>query len=462
MTERLSTGNARLDKILRGGLPTGALNLIVGLPGAGKTMLVQQCVFANATEESPTAYFATVSEPFDKIVRYGQTLSFFDTARVGTAIIYDDLGPIVQRGGLQAVLSAVEATIRNRRPGIVVIDSFRALRAYAGEEEFRGFLHDLAGRASAFPASHFWIGEYTAHDMNSAPAFAVADAVIALSSPDTGERTRRELEVLKLRGSDFLSGKHAYRLSEDGLEVFPRLADPVDEDDYVMETERQSSGIQALDAMIGDGYLPGTSILLAGPTGVGKTVMGLHFIFNGALAGKPGLMASLQEDDLQLTRVAKGFGWSFEDPNVSLMYASPVDLYVDEWVYALLDRAEEIGAQRIVIDSVDDLSFSVPDSVRFREYLYSLSQRCARRGIALMMTMELSDLFDVGSFGRAGKVSHMTDTVVLMQYVRDHERLDRALTVLKSRATPHQPQTRRYSITSEGILLGDPITPAVA
>jgi circadian clock protein KaiC len=460
VTGRLSTGNVRLDAILDGGLPEGALNLVVGLPGSGKTMMVQQCVFANATPESPAVYFSTVSEPFDKIVRYGQTLSFFDPARVGSSVIFEDLGPVVDRGGVQAVAETIESAIRRHRPGIVVIDSFRALRAYAGAEEFRGFLHGLAGRASAFPASHFWIGEYVAGDMANAPEFAVADAVIVLSSPDDGQRVRRELEVLKLRGSGFQSGKHAYRLSADGVEVFPRLADPNDPTDYVMDPERQSSGIPALDAMLGEGYLPGTSILVAGPTGVGKTMMGLHFIFNGAARGEPGLIASLQEDDLQLNRVAAGFGWSLADPLVSLVHASPVDLYVDQWVYNVLDRAEESGAKRIVVDSIDDLAFAVSDPVRFREYLFSFSQRCARRGISLMLTAELADLFDIASFG-GDKISHICDTVVLMQYVPQGERLGRALTLLKSRATPHEPQTRRYTITSDGILLDAAIEPVV-
>jgi circadian clock protein KaiC len=459
VTRRLSTGNQRLDTILGGGLPDGALNLVAGLPGAGKTMLVQQCVFANATPESPAVYFSTVSEPFDKIVRYGQTLSFFDPSQVGSSVIFEDLGPVVERGGVQAVAETIESSIRRHRPGIVVIDSFRALRAYAGAEEFRGFLHGLAGRASTFPASHFWVGEYSVEDMAGAPEFAVVDAVIVLSTTDDGQRMRRELEVLKLRGSGFQSGKHAYRLSEDGVEVFPRLADPVDMSRYVMDSDRQSSGIPALDAMLGEGYLPGTSILVAGPTGIGKTMMGLHFIFNGAIRGEPGLIASLQEDDLQLSRVAAGFGWTLDDPNVSLLHASPVDLYVDQWVYNVLDLADATGAKRIVVDSIDDLAFAVPDPVRFREYLFSFSQRCARRGISLMMTMELSGLFDIGGFG-GGKVSHICDTVVLLQYVRENERLGRALTLLKSRATPHEPQTRRYSITSDGILLDAAAEPA--
>ena len=109
----------------------------------------------------------------------------------------------------------------------------------------------------------------------------------------------------------------------------------------------------------------------------GKTLMGLHFLFNGVSQGTPGLFASLQEDSQQLERVAAGFGWSFEDAGLEVTHSSPVDIYLDEWVYELLDRAERTGAKRIVVDSIDDLAFAISDTVRFRECLYSLSRRCA-------------------------------------------------------------------------------------
>jgi circadian clock protein KaiC len=457
VTDRIKSGNVSLDAILGGGLPADAVNLVVGPPGSGKTMLVQQFVFANATAARPALYFSTVSEPLDKLVRYGQMLSFFDSRRVGSEVFYEDLGGVMDRRGLAAVLETIEESVRQRRPGMVVIDSFRALRAYAGEEEFRTFLHALASRASAFPASHFWVGEYTADDLTVAPEFAVADAIISMSGRDDGTRTARELEILKLRGSDFLSGRHAYRLASTGVDVFPRLADSLDNGTYEFSSERQSTGIAALDALLADGYLPGTSILVGGPTGAGKTLMGLHFIFNGLAEGVPGLFASLQEDKQQLARVAAGFGWSLDQPGVVLTHSSPVDVYIDEWVYQLLERAEQAGAKRIVVDSIDDLAFAIPDSVRFRECLYSLSRRCTRRGISLMLTLEVPDLFALDTIGRT-HVSHLCDNVVLLQYVRAEESLKRAMTVLKARATRLNPQTREYQITDQGIVLGAPVT----
>ena len=123
---------------------------------------------------------------------------------------------------------------------------------------------------------------------SDAPEFAVADAIVSLGTEREADRDRRVLSVIKLRGSGSMSGKHAYRLSSAGIHVFPRMADPVELDRYDRTQERMSSGVPALDAMLSDGYYRGASTLLAGPSGVGKTLLALHFIFAGAGAAKPG------------------------------------------------------------------------------------------------------------------------------------------------------------------------------
>jgi circadian clock protein KaiC len=458
MSERLSSGHPRLDGLLGGGLPANAINIVIGLPGSGKTILAQQYVFANATPDRPALYLSTVSEPLEKMIRYGQSLDFFSVQAVGRSVFYEDLGSILNERGLEAVAGRIDELIRERTPGIIVIDSFKALSAYADGSDFRRFLHELAGRLSAFPVDCFWIGEYAEDAIAEAPEFAVADAVIALSTTRIGDREHRTIRVLKLRGSGAASGAHAYRLSSSGINVFPRLADPAEGDDYALGDARISSGIAALDELLADGYWPGASTLCAGPSGSGKTLMGLHFIFNGAGAGDPGVIATLQENPVQLERIVGGFGWSLEEPAIELMYRSPVDVHIDEWVYDLLDTVERVGARRVLIDSLSDLQFASPDSTRFREYIYSLSQRLSRQGVSVFMTSELPDLFHVTRLSEFG-VSHLSDNVVLLQYVRDNTVVRRALTVLKTRAGHHQPEIREFTITAEGIVLGSAIDP---
>jgi circadian clock protein KaiC len=189
---------------------------------------------------------------------------------------------------------------------------------------------------------------------------------------------------------------------------------------------------------------------------VGKTLMGLHFLFQGAHSGQPGIHATFQETENQLARIVDGFGWSLDEPGFHVLSRSVVDMYIDQWVYELLDLIEKTDAKRVVIDSLVDLMVTAGDEVRFREWMYSLVQRCARRGISLMMIVEVPELFQLRRISEQG-LSHLSDNVILLQYVQDGSRLARAVTVLKTRAARHEPIAHRYDISEQGLVLGDEI-----
>ncbi|HEY2655411.1 MAG TPA: ATPase domain-containing protein [Solirubrobacteraceae bacterium] len=456
MTERFSSGDRRLDAVLGGGLPANALNMIIGLPGSGKTILAEQFMFHNASPQRPGMYLSTVSEPLEKILRYGERLAFFDAEAIGTSVFFNDLGDTLNDGGLTDVLGRVRRLITDRQPGVIVIDSFKALSAYAPNlQAFRHFLQELAGILTALPTTTFWVGEYASEEIATAPEFAVADGIISLTTRREAERAIRHLEVLKLRGTGFMSGEHTYRISEHGLHVFPRLAESLPVESYELQTGRMSSGIAAIDQMLADGYWPGASTIIAGPSGSGKTLMGLHFIFNGAATGQTGVIATLQENSTQLDRIVTGFGWSLADDSVELMYRSPVDLYLDEWFYELLEAIDRTRARRVFIDSLGDLRRAAVDELRFREYLYSLVQRCANRQISVMMSQEVTALFGISHMSEDG-ISHLSDNVILLQFVHRNAQLRRAVTVLKTRASRHDPDVREFKITPHGIVLDDP------
>ena len=457
MGDRLLSGHAPLDEILSGGLPANAISLVMGRPGSGKTILAQQYAFRNGRPERPAVYFSTVSEPLEKIVRFGQSLTFFDTAAVGTSVFYEDLGATVTQDGLTGVADQLGRVIRERRPGLIVIDSFKALQAFATDySEFRKFLHELAGQLGAFPAASLWIGEYEDAEIASMAEFAVADAIVSLSSERVGQREARFLQVKKLRGSGYRSGQHAYRLTADGLFLFPRLADAPIGQDYTLGDIRLSSGISALDEMLADGYWPGASTLVAGPSGSGKTLMGLHFVMNGARQGQPGVIATLQENPSQLQRVLAGFGWSLREPNVEVMYRSPVDIYIDEWVYDLMDTVERTKARRVLIDSLADLRVSAGDEIRFHEFIYSIVQRFSRQGVSVLMTSETPRLFGADRLSESA-TSPLSDNVVILSYQRERDTISRTIAVIKTRASRHDPTVRKFVIGPQGIVLDEPL-----
>jgi circadian clock protein KaiC len=350
-------------------------------------------------------------------------------------------------------------TIRERRPGLIVVDSFKALQAFAADYgDFRRFLQELAGRLGAFPAASLWVGEYEDAEIASMAEFAVADAIVSLTSERVGQREARFLQVKKLRGSGYRSGQHAYRLTANGLQLFPRLADAPAGQDYTLGDIRLSSGISALDDMLADGYWPGAATLIAGPSGSGKTLMGLHFVINGARQGQPGVIATLQENPTQLQRVLAGFGWSLHEPNVEVMYRSPVDIYIDEWVYDLIATVERTKARRVLIDSLEDLRMSAGDEIRFHEFIYSIVQRFSRQGVSVLMTSEIPHLFGTDRLSDSA-ISPMADNVVVVSYQQERGTIGRTIAVIKTRASRHDPAVRKFVIGPQGIVL-DELLPA--
>jgi circadian clock protein KaiC len=456
---RLRSGHQPLDEVLGGGLPANGISIIMGLPGTGKTIIAQQYTFHNARPDRPAVYFSTLSEPLEKILRFGQTLGFFDTSAVGTSVFYEDLGLVAGRDGLAGVGDHVAAVLKQRRPGLVVIDSFKALQVLAeNETEFRQFLHQLAGRLTAFPAASLWVGEYEAGEAALSPEFAVADAIVELATVPAGQREQRFLSVRKLRGSGFRSGQHGYRLTPEGLHLFPRLADIPAAGSYPLGDRRIPSGIPGLDPMLGGGLWPGACTMVAGPSGSGKTVMGLHFIFGGAHHGEPGVIATLQENPTQLQRMLGGLGWPIAHPAVEVMYRSPVDIHLDEWVYELLTAAERTKARRVLVDSLLDVRLAAVEETRFLEFMYSLAQRFSRQGISLLITHEMPGFAADQSLSGIA-VSHLSDNVIMIDYHRERGTLKRSLAIVKTRASGHTADMCQFRIGPDGITLSGTATP---
>jgi circadian clock protein KaiC len=465
MTERISTGEPALDSILEGGFPANSINLLMGLPGTGKTVLAESLIFANADRDHKAVYFSTVSEPLDKIVRYLQSFRFFRPEAVQDHILFEDLSQLLRAQSLEAAIARIKSALREQDARFMVIDSFKALRAFCSGAEFRRSLQELAAFSTAVPLTSFWVGEYGADDMHLLPEFAVADGVVELVLEQSGARDLRYLRVLKLRGSNFRGGEHRYRISEEGLRVFPRLSTPALPVAYTPSKERAQTGVQALDAMIRDGFWKGSSAAVFGPAGSGKTLLGLHFLFKGMEAGERGLILSLQENPSQLARIVDGFGWdlqaAIDSGMLRLIYVSPVEAYIDEIVHELVREVREFGAERVMVDSLNDLESAAADPRRFRDFTYSLVQDMAVRGVSLFMTSEIRTFFG-SSYQSEYGVSHMADNVILLHYLREDSQVKRAIIALKTRGSDHDAAIRQFTIDKTGFLIGEEFGPGTS
>jgi circadian clock protein KaiC len=450
--DRISTGDPTTDKILGGGFPSNTINIVMGQPGTGKTIFVEQLLFANASDERPVLYFTTLSEPLAKVVRFVQDFDFFDESRVGTSVLYDDIGEELARDGVSVVVPRLTEAIKTHRPAVIVIDSFKALHDLSESlPEMRRLVHQLTGLLTAYDTTAFLIGEYHQEDIRHSPEFAVADGVVELSRQQLGSRDERFFRVLKLRGSRYRQGSHAFEITSHGLDVHPRLVTPRVPVDYDPTVGRVGTGVSGLDDMLDGGLTSGTATLLAGPSGSGKTTAALQFALEGVRQGEPSLCINFQENPSQLARsIGRLAGDDGIADQLEVMYFSPVDLRIDTIIGQLFRRIEEKGIRRLVLDAVGDLAASTSEPHRLHDYLYALIQHLAVRGITSIVTFESVGQSITGSDLNAGPISYMADNLLLLD-MRGDQVTRRTIRVLKTRGTAHDPNVREIAIGPDGL-----------
>jgi circadian clock protein KaiC len=450
--ERLKTGNEQLDRILGGGIPVGSLVVLAGAPGTGKTILAQQVCFANGTPENRSIYYTTLSEPHSKMVRHLEGFDFFDRTKLGVTVELNHLSTLAKEGDLATAVAEVVRHSFDVNPSVVVIDSTKALHeAMEHQEHFRAIVYDLASRIAHTNSVLIFVGEYTLSDVVSASEFAVADAIIYMSNDSEGVLDQRQLRVLKLRGSDYLSGTHSITIAPTGLSVYPRQESNVARDAPGSE-RRVSVGVPGLDEMIGGG-IPETSVtLVAGPSGGGKTVVGLHFVAEGLRQGERCLYVSFQESEAQLLAKAHAFGWDFkgavENGTLVIKHFEPVELSLDRVAAEVIALADE-GAQRVVIDSMGELEHAAHGAARFPDYLWALMSGLRTRGVTALVTSETAAFFGP-AFELARGLSYVVDNVILLRYTELESEIRRALTVVKMRESDHVKSLVEFEIGGKG------------
>ncbi len=455
--ECISTGNRQMDEILNGGFPANSINIIMGQPGTGKTIFAEQMVFHHATDnDRPILYLTTLSEPASKVLTYLQRFTFFDENKIGTSVHYQDIGTELAQDGISALVPFVQQAIHSVAPKIIVIDSFKALHDLAeSHQEMRRMLHSLTSSLSAFETTVFLVGEYTEEDSRTLPEFAVADGILQFLRSSLSTRDERFLRVLKLRGSSYLEGLHGCKITSGGLDIYPRLITPKVTESYNAEIERVSSGIEGFDDVVGGGLLRGSTTIVAGPAGAGKTTFSLQFALAGSNHNERSLYVNFQENPSQLARLIKFQGADLEKIKAGgfeLLYVSPVELQIDSIIVKLFGLIQEKNIKRVVIDSISDFSRSSGDQDRLHDYLYSMLQHLSLKGVTTLMTYEtfgtlMEDGKDTGSISR---FSNMTDNIVSLGLGQEPD-FQRDIRCIKARATKHDRKVHHFDITNNGI-----------
>jgi circadian clock protein KaiC len=450
---RIRTGNAQADEVLGGGFPSNSINIVMGQPGTGKTIFAEQLLFANANDgDRPLMFITTLSEPMSKAVSYVQRFGFYEEEKLGTQIQYHDIGEVLIADGPGALVPWLSAAIKESSPRILVIDSFRAIHDLShSPKQMRRLVSELAGLLSAYDVTTFLLGEYTTADVDRYPEFAVGDAIVELARNPLGTRDERFFRVFKLRGSTYREGQHAFRITGDGIELYPRLVSPRIAESYEPSLKRTATGIPGLDAMLQGGLWHGSTTLVVGQTGAGKTTLALQFAFEGVRAGEPTLYVHLQENPAQLRRTIDGLrgqvGLALGD-GLHLQYASPVELQIDSIIVGIFERIRAGDIRRVVIDAVGDLALAARDSQRLHDYLYALVQHFAANNVTSLLTME-SGQGVTSNADFEQRFSNLCDNLILLR-MGGNQRLERTLQVFKTRNSGHDPMARGFEIGPSG------------
>lgn len=465
---KLPTGVTGLDKILGGGIPEFSFNVIAGAPGSGKTTLAQQMMFSLTSRECPALYFTVVGEPPLKMLRYQQQYSFFDLERVDESIRFVNLSEELVSGGLDKVLRRIVHEVEASGPGIVIVDSFRTIaRSYAkridGDLELDHFVHQLAMDLTTWQATTFLIGEYQPEDTERDPVFTVADGLLWLYQSVDRNSMVRKIQVLKMRGQGPVPGLHTLRITDHGIDVFPRVI--VGPDEEKAETgeksgsaDRLSTGIAGLDEMLGGGIPSGHSVLLAGPSGSGKSVVATKFIMTGVENDEPGVIAVFEKRPSKYSESLPG-GEAFQkmvrDGKIGVIHNRPLDLSIDEMLYEVVEEIRRYKAKRLVIDSLSGFELALAPTFRedFRESLYRMVAVITSMGVTMLMTAELEDTYTDLRFSPHG-TAFLTDAIIMQRYVELDGQLQRVMSVVKVRGSAHSKDLREFEITGKGLVVG--------
>ena len=454
---RIETGVRNLDLVLGGGVPKSAVIVIAGPPGSGKTILSQQICFHNATPAHRALYFNTLSEPTAKTLRYLGQFGFFDAQKFEHSVRFVDLGVLLRSNGLEKTSPLIMKHLKEHKPDIVVIDSFKVFDDLArSPEELRKFGYELAVNLMAWETTAFLLGEYGPGDYQTNPLFSIVDGLIVVTQRESSGEQQRFLQVLKMRGSDHSRDENTFVITSSGIEVYaPRVtiqrqgfADP-----RPGHESRCKTGISKLDDLLGKGIPRGSSLLISGVAGTGKTLLLLEFIYRGAQAGEKGILFSFEETEERLRATARALGWELDEQirrgMVEIVFIPQPSILVEKHLLMMRERVAAMDARRIAVDSVSVFLHKIQDPQGSREKVFQLASVVQNAQAVGFFATDIP--YGRNQISRFGVEETVVDGVILLSSPEEGRERARYLEVYKLRNTAHLRGRHDMAIGPEGV-----------
>jgi circadian clock protein KaiC len=458
----LNTGVAGLDQILGGGFPAHSLYLLQGLAGSGKTTLACQIGFHHARQGKKVLILTLIAETHGKMLNHLSSFSFFDEQLVGDRIVFLGAYSDLQRGGLRELLKSIAATLAEQSPDIMIIDGFRTVReAKPSDLALSEFMLSLNSLVSTMECTTFLLSPTEGNVADSENT--LVDGLIELSQFECGLQLIREIKVFKLRGGKHLLGRHVCEVGEDGVAVYPRLeaVSSLSGATPSISPDRLGFGIAGWDRLTNGGVGKGSTTALLGNPGVGKTLMGLHFIYEGLQRGEHCLIVGFYESPPRLLEKARSIGIDlrtyFDSGALQIVWHPPLEVLVDSLAQSVLRNVAQRSVSRVLIDGIDGLREIVMHEGRSRSFLAALVNELRVRNATTFFTQELP-YFGQTSTQNEPSASMLFENIILMRYVEINGINRRQIGVLKLRENSYDAANHILLISDKGMSIEGPVS----
>ncbi|MFY0527745.1 RAD55 family ATPase [Archangium gephyra] len=453
---RVPTGSTGLDALLKGGWLHGGTYMVSGAPGTGKTILGNQLCFSHVAGGGRAVFVTMLSESHGTMMMHLRRMKFFRRDVIGQALHYVSGYAPLKAEGLDGLARLLYRSVREHQATVMVVDGLMAAQESAGSVlAFREFLHSLAVHNALAGCTTLVV---TNRQENVAdPQYAMVDGVLVLEMQQRGLRVVRTVEVTKLRGEAQLLGRHSFDINENGLAIYPRLESlyPHPPQEELEPERRLGFGVARMDEMMQGGVLPHSSTLLMGSPGIGKTLLGLHFLESGARQGEPGLYYGFMETLPRLLAKASHVGLELrpwvDTGRLVVETRAAVESLPDALAQELLGLAERHRARRLVLDGLEHFLQEPLDPTRTPGFLTAFVNTLRSRGVTLLMTQQTPVLFGPQLETKLEGVEGIVDNILFLRYVELRSQLYRMLSILKMRESDYQPALREFSISTRGI-----------
>jgi len=461
------TGIPGLDEILKGGLPENRLYLLLGAPGVGKTTIALQYLL-EGVERGETGLYIALSETRSEIMSVARShgwnldqLPIFELSALEQQLAEESQNTVFHPADIELnkTTQLLLQRIQEVKPRRLVIDSLSELRLMSDSAlRYRRQMLSLKQYFSGESMTVVLLDDHSA-DGGDLHVQSIAHGVITMEQvlSDYGSEKRR-IRINKMRGVPFVGGYHDAVIVRGGMKVFPRLVAADHRRNYLRETV--SSGVAELDQLLGGGLQRGTSALLLGPAGTGKSTIALQFAVEAARRKEKTLMCLFEENIETMVARARSVGLAvdqlIENGWIEAMQVDPGELSPGEFVNQVTQRVRDKKVQVVIVDSLNGYMQAMPDAKFLNIQLHELLSFLSRHGVLTLMTVAQHGL--VGQMQAPVDLTYLADNVVLLRYFEQGGRIRKAVSVIKKRIGRHEDTIREFKIDDSGIRLGQPLT----